>query len=30
MNNNEDTIYLVFYSINKYIETVKCGLKQAF
>jgi hypothetical protein len=29
MNNNRDTIKLGFYSIKKYVETVKCRLKQA-
>jgi hypothetical protein len=27
MNNNRDTIKLGFYSIKKYVETVKCRLK---
>jgi hypothetical protein len=27
MNNNIDTIKLGFYSIKKYVETVKCRLK---
>jgi hypothetical protein len=27
--NNRDTIKLVFYSIRKYDETVKCSRKQA-
>jgi len=27
MKNNRDTINLGFYSINKYVETVKCILK---
>jgi hypothetical protein len=29
MNNNIDTIKFGFYSIKKYVETVKCRLKQA-
>ena len=29
MKNNRDTIKLGFYSIKKYVETVKCRLKLA-
>jgi hypothetical protein len=30
MNNNRDTVKLGFYSIKKYVETVKSRMKQAF
>jgi acyl-homoserine lactone acylase PvdQ len=29
MNNNRDTVKDGFYSIKKYVETIKCRLKQA-
>ena len=29
LNNNIDTIKLGFYSIKKYVETIKCRMKQS-